>query len=41
MNPEEVLPCLSPTPEIIDFLHESQVELDYDMYIDETDEAAA
>ena len=41
MNTEEVLPCLSPTPEIIDFLHESQVELDYDMYIDETDEAAA
>ena len=41
MNPEEVLPCLSPTPEIIDFLHESEVELDYDMYIDETDEAAA
>ena len=38
MNPKEVLPAFGPTPDIVDFLHDSGVELDYDMYIDETEE---
>ena len=41
INTEEVIPCFSPSPDIIDFLHDSGVEIDFDLYIDETDEAAA
>ncbi len=38
INTEELLPCFSPTLDIIDFCHQSRVEIDYDLYIDETDE---
>ena len=38
MNVEEVLPAFGPSQDIIDFLHDSGTELDYDMYIDETNE---
>lgn len=41
INEEEALPSFSPSPDVIDFLHDSGVEIDFDLYIDESDENKA
>lgn len=41
INIDEALPSFSLSPDIIDFLHDSGVEIDFDLYIDESDDATA
>lgn len=38
---DEALPSFALSPDIIDFLHDSGVEIDFDLYIDESDDATA